>query len=106
MMTKKSIRALLAPMSKALLRGATTQRIEMMGLKIECERMYNAPGQTGFAWHPHFTALDPTINAPVGRTVHGGNLDTIVDQLWDRQQRADTRMQPMEAPTLGDHWTT
>lgn len=86
-LTKKAIRAKLVLMSKALLAGGPTQRTELMGLKIECERLYNARGQVGPAWNPHFSALDPTINPPIGRTVHGGNLDTITDQLWRRQQQ-------------------
>lgn len=85
-LTKKAIRAQLAPLSKALLQGAqTVQRCEMLGLKIECRRLYNAPGCVGPVWNPDFTAIDPSINAPTGRAVHGGNLDTITDQLWRRQ---------------------
>jgi hypothetical protein len=83
-MTKKAIRSTLVPMSKALLKGAPTQRLEFLGLKIECSRLYKAPGQIGYAWHPHFAALDPNINAPIGRIVHGGNLSEITDQLYSR----------------------
>ena len=59
-LTKKAIRSALLPMSKALILGGPTQRIEFLGLKIECERLYNARGQIGFAWHPYSRRLTRT----------------------------------------------
>jgi hypothetical protein len=75
MMTKKAIREVLAPLSKALLRGADAQRVELLGFQVECNRLNNAPGCVGFAWHPHFTAYQN------GRVRTGGNLREIVDRL-------------------------
>ncbi len=85
--TKKSIREALAPMSRELLAGKYPRPIDLMGLKITCERLYNARGCPGYAWNVSFSALDPKINAPIGRIVHGGNLSTIVDQLYRRVSR-------------------
>lgn len=81
-MTKKEIRTALAPMSRALLNGAPTQRMESMGLKIKCSRLYGAPGQIGPAWNPDFTVINPAIN----KIVHGGRLVDVVDQLYRRSQ--------------------
>lgn len=76
--TKKALRAALAPMSRALLSGKYPEPIMLCGLRVSCKRSYQPPGRIGPAWSPDFSILD------VGRfkQVVGGSLTNTVDALY------------------------
>lgn len=87
-LTKKEIRAVLAPMSRELLAGGRPKPIKFMGYTIEICRLNNGHGCTGPAWNPAFTVIahDPDKK----RAVMGGNLTETVERLhWSQGQVRD-----------------
>lgn len=80
--SKKAIREALKPMSRELLNGGQPASIEFMGYRVECRRLYNAPGSL-ISWSPDFSII--ARDADQERAVIGGKLSEVVDALHRTQ---------------------